>query len=59
MSKVNCWTWDGYLGTCVKEHPWQWWQYMNVYSISAVLVVAAVSIAVLLIVANRVARWDS
>lgn len=38
----NCWEWDGYIGECTKWHPPQWWQYMNAYSISAVLILVAV-----------------
>lgn len=50
----DCWVWDGYLGECVQWHSAQWWQYVNVFSISAVIVVALVAFIVVAAVAGRV-----
>lgn len=49
----NCWTWDGYLGECVRHHqvPYVWWQHMNAYSVGAVVIatILAFALAILLV----------
>lgn len=49
----DCWEWDGYLGECVKWHAPHWWEYMNVWSISAVVVIFFASIALLFIAVDK------
>lgn len=42
--KGDCWLWDGYLGVCKERHSPIWWQYVNVYSITATVAIIALII---------------